>query len=97
MRVMPCQILLAFLTGHHYNINSIGTQILGQPANAQESIMARNFTNPPKNVTWWIALILGVLGLLGFIGGIAALAPMAFWLVLIGLALLLIACITRGL
>jgi 4-hydroxybenzoate polyprenyltransferase len=59
--------------------------------------MAKNFTSAPKNVTWWIALILGVLGLLGFLGVVAPLSTYAFWLVLVGLVLLLVACITRNL
>ncbi len=53
--------------------------------------------SPPKVVTWWIAVILGVLGALGQFGVVSALAGAAFWLVLIGLALLAIATITKGL
>jgi hypothetical protein len=52
---------------------------------------------PPKVITWWIALILGVLGLLGFTGSIAALSPYSFWLVMIGLVLMLIATLIKGL
>lgn len=52
--------------------------------------------SPPKFVTWIIALVLGVLGLLGQIA-IPALAGIAFWLVLIGLALLLLATAITGL
>lgn len=52
---------------------------------------------PPKVVTWWVALILGVLGLLGHFGTIAALSPYAFWLVTAGLALLLVATLVRNL
>ena len=52
---------------------------------------------PPKNITWWIALILGALGLLGYTGTIAALAPFAFFLVVAGLILLLVACLVRNL
>ncbi len=51
---------------------------------------------PPKNITWWIALGLGVLGLLGHFRTVAALSPYAFWLVAAGLALLLVACLTKG-
>jgi hypothetical protein len=53
--------------------------------------------SPPKVVTWWIAVILGVLGALGHFGGVPALAQYDFWLVFIGLALLAIATITKGL
>ena len=42
------------------------------------------------------ALSLGVLGLLGQIG-IAALAPFAFWLAFVGLALLVVALMVKGL
>jgi hypothetical protein len=41
---------------------------------------------PPKNITWWIALILGALGFLGYTGTIPALSPFAFFLVLAGLS-----------
>jgi hypothetical protein len=52
---------------------------------------------PPKVITWWVALILGVLGLLGHWGQVAALAPYAFWLVLAGLVLLLVATLVKNL
>ena len=52
---------------------------------------------PPKVITWWIALILGVLALLGYLGTIAALAKYDFWLALAGLALILVACLVKNL
>jgi 4-hydroxybenzoate polyprenyltransferase len=52
---------------------------------------------PPKVITWWIAVILGVLGLLGHFGTIAALSPYAFWLVTAGLVLLVLATLVRDL
>jgi hypothetical protein len=42
----------------------------------------------PKNVTWWIAVILGVLGLLGQVGVLSFVAAYAFWLVFAGFVLL---------
>jgi hypothetical protein len=51
----------------------------------------------PKMVTWVIALILGVAGLLGFLVTIPLISGIAFWLVLIGLALMLVATIVKGL
>jgi uncharacterized membrane protein YtjA (UPF0391 family) len=54
-------------------------------------------TNPPKVITWWIALILGVLGLLGYTGNVAGLSPYSFWLVMVGLALMLVATLIRNL
>jgi hypothetical protein len=52
---------------------------------------------PPKTITWWIAVILGVLGLLGHFGVIAALAPYAFWFVAAGLILLVLATLIKDL
>jgi len=42
----------------------------------------------PKNVTWWIAVILGVLGVLGQVGVLSFVAAYAFWLVFAGFVLL---------
>lgn len=53
--------------------------------------------NEPKVITWWIAVILGVLGLLGKIITIPVITPLAFWLVLVGLALLILATLIKGL
>ena len=52
---------------------------------------------PPKVITWWIALILLVLGLLGALGVIGALGAYVVWFLAIGLILLLVACLVKGL
>jgi 4-hydroxybenzoate polyprenyltransferase len=52
---------------------------------------------PPKVITWWVAVILGVLALLGFLKTIAPLTPYAFWLAIAGLALLAIAALVKNL
>jgi hypothetical protein len=52
---------------------------------------------PPKQITFWICVVLGVLGFLGAIGVVAPLAAYAFWLVFVGLALLAIALLVKGL
>ena len=50
----------------------------------------------PKQIVWIIALILGVVGILGPLAGISAITPaIAFWLVVVGWALLLIATALR--
>jgi hypothetical protein len=52
---------------------------------------------PPKVITWWVALILGVLALLGYLKSISALTPYAFWLAMAGLVLMLIATLIKNL
>lgn len=52
---------------------------------------------PPTTVVFWICVVLGLLGLLGAIGVLAFLAPFAFWLEFVGLALLAIALLVKGL
>jgi len=52
----------------------------------------------PMQITWIIALILGVVGILANLTAIPVITPaIGFWLVVVGWALLLIASITRGL
>jgi uncharacterized membrane protein HdeD (DUF308 family) len=52
----------------------------------------------PRQITWIIALILGVVGILANLTSIPVITPtIGFWLVVVGWALLLIASITRGL
>jgi hypothetical protein len=55
-----------------------------------------NFS-PPKKITWWIAVVVGVLGFLANFITIPVLSPIAFWLVVIGFALLAIATAVEGL
>ena len=52
--------------------------------------------NAPKQIVWIIALILGIVGILGYLADIPAITPaIAFWLVVVGWALLLIATVMR--
>ena len=52
----------------------------------------------PKQITWIIALILGVVGILATLVTVPVITPaIGFWLVAAGWALLLIAAITHGL
>jgi len=53
--------------------------------------------NAPKQVTWIIALILGILGILGVLVTIPVVTDLAFWLVVLGLALMLLATLLEGL
>jgi hypothetical protein len=50
---------------------------------------------PPTNIVFWICVVLGVLGLLGMV--ISVLAPFAFWFEFVGLALLIVALLVKGL
>jgi hypothetical protein len=50
----------------------------------------------PKQIVWIIALIVGIVGILGYLVDIPAITPaIAFWLVVVGWALLLIATAMR--
>ena len=48
----------------------------------------------PKNITWWIAIALGVVG---FLGTFMALGNISFWLLFLGFALLALATMVDGL
>ena len=50
----------------------------------------------PSQVFWVIAVILGILGVLASMGVVAPLAAYAFWLVVAGWALLVIATLMRN-
>jgi len=51
----------------------------------------------PKNITWWIALILTVLGIIGYFANVQFLSQYSFWFVLASAVLLLIATRFKGL
>jgi hypothetical protein len=52
---------------------------------------------PPKKITFWISVVLGLLGLIAKLGIVAALASYAFWLVFVGFALLAASLLVKGL
>ena len=51
----------------------------------------------PKQLTWWIALILGIVGLIAQLVTIPVLSGLAFWIVLVALVLMLVATFIPGL
>lgn len=51
----------------------------------------------PKNITWWIAVVLGVLGLLGNFVALPIISGLSFWLVLAGFVILAVATFVEGL
>jgi hypothetical protein len=50
----------------------------------------------PKNITWWIALILAVLGIIGYFANVPFLSQYSFWFVVASAVLLLIATRFKG-
>ena len=53
--------------------------------------------NAPKQLTWWIALALGIIGLIAHLETIPVLSGLTFWIVLVALVLMLVATLIRGL
>ena len=53
--------------------------------------------NAPKQLTWWIAIILGILGLIGFFVALPVISAYAFWFVFAGLVLLALGSFIKGL
>ena len=51
----------------------------------------------PKNVTWWVAVVLVLAGLLGQLGVVAFLSGFAFWLVFIGAVVLALGTLFKDL
>ena len=50
----------------------------------------------PKNITWWIAVVLGVLGLLGNFVTIPVISGLSIWLLFLGFAVLAVATFVEG-
>ncbi|MBN1153709.1 hypothetical protein JXB12_02170 [candidate division KSB1 bacterium] len=53
--------------------------------------------NAPKNITWWISLILAVLAVLGKFIAIPFITVNAFWVLLVGFVLLWLGTFVKGL
>jgi len=49
--------------------------------------------NAPKQVTWWIAVVIGVVGIIAALVAIPVLSAYAFWLVAIGFIVLALATV----
>ena len=52
---------------------------------------------PPKVITFWIAVILGILGFLGMLITIPLVSAYAFWFLFAGFVLLVLALLIKGL
>ncbi len=51
----------------------------------------------PKVVTWWISVVLGILALLAAFNVVPAITAFGIWFAIVGLALLAVATVTKGL
>jgi 4-hydroxybenzoate polyprenyltransferase len=58
---------------------------------------ARMKLSAPKKVTWWVALIVGAVGILANFVTIPFLSEYAFWLIVIGFVLLVLATYLKDL
>ncbi len=52
--------------------------------------------SPPKQITWYIALILVILAVIGTLATVPVISGLAVWLAIAGGVLLLIATTTKG-
>lgn len=50
--------------------------------------------NPPKMITFWISIALGVLGFIGFF--VPAMSALAFWLLFLGFVVLVLGLTVKG-
>ena len=53
--------------------------------------------NPPKQVTWLIALLIALVGVIAHFVAIPVLSGVSFWLVLVACLLILVANVMKGL
>jgi hypothetical protein len=51
----------------------------------------------PKNVTWWVAVVLGVLGILGTFVTLPVVSANAFWFVAVAFVILALATYLKDL
>ncbi len=52
--------------------------------------------NAPKQITWWIALIIAVIGIIGRLVIIPVISPYAFWLVVVAFVILFLGTFLKG-
>jgi hypothetical protein len=51
---------------------------------------------PPKNVTFWVSVLLAVLGFIGVIANVPVLSTYPFWFVFIGYIVLFLGLVLKG-
>ncbi len=52
--------------------------------------------NAPKQITWWIALIVELIGVLAYFVAIPVLTGIVFWILLIGFVILFLGTFLKG-
>jgi hypothetical protein len=50
----------------------------------------------PQVITFWIAVILAIVGVLAYLGTISGLSTYAFWLVVVGIIVLALGNLVKG-
>jgi hypothetical protein len=53
-------------------------------------------TSAPRQITWWVALIIGLLGIVANFAVIPVLSANSFWLVTLGFVILAVATMVDG-
>lgn len=53
--------------------------------------------SPPKQVTFWVAVVIGLVGLVAGLVPIPVVSPFAFWLVVVGFVILALGNLLEGL
>ena len=51
----------------------------------------------PKQITWWVAVVIGALGVLGQLVTIPVVSGLSFWFVTVGLVILILATLLKDL
>ena len=51
----------------------------------------------PKQVTFWVAVVIGLVGLVASFVPIPVLSPLAFWIVVLGFVILVLGNLLQGL
>ena len=91
---MNCQAAESRLSMTGQTATGPGEAAAAANAHGKENSMQ---LSAPKQITWWIAVVVGVLGILATLVTIPVLSGFAFWLVVIGFLLLAVATLLEGL
>jgi hypothetical protein len=63
----------------------------------KKTIPRRNIRlHAPKQITWWVAVVVGALGVLGQFVSIPVVSGLSFWLITAGLVILILATLFKN-